>query len=192
VIAPVLARRLQPRLTEGTVTAVCRVALVLLVIPANLYLYAWRFVDLRRQSAPYYLQQDEAAALDWLAKNATPDDVVLAPEMIGQFVPNYGETRAYLAHWAMTNRYCERVARVRAFFAPELSDDWRASLLRREGVTMVLRAGSLPGAPALFDPATSTRWEPLFSKPHAQIFRLRGDGQPPRPGDSRPPGERSP
>jgi hypothetical protein len=171
--APAAARGLTRSLGAATAERVARVALLLIVIPTNVCLYAWRFVELRRQAAPYYLLQDEAAALDWLARNATPEDVVLAPEIIGQFVPNYGQTRAYLAHWAMTNRYHERVTRVKAFFTPNMADEWRADVMKGEGVTMVLRAGSIPGLPQLYDFSASPWWEPVFSRPNASIYRLR-------------------
>jgi hypothetical protein len=173
------------RLSADAAAAAARVALVLLLVPTNLYLYAWRFVEIRRQAPPYFLRQDEKAALDWLARNATPADVALAPEMIGQFVPNYGATRAYLAHWAMTNRYHERVDRVRTFFSPETSDEWRISLMKAEGVTLVLKAGDVPGLPQLYDVGASTRWEPVFSRPDATIFRLRPE--PDGTGRARPP-----
>ena len=116
------------------------VALVGVVSLTNVYLFTWRFTELRRHAAPYYLHQDDVAALGWLAQNAGPADVVLAPAEIGQFVPNYGESRAYLAHWAMTNRFFERRANVEQFFDPASSDEWRRTLLRSEGVTLVLRS----------------------------------------------------
>ena len=172
-VSPPLAAGMARWMAPRTAAAAVRLLFVLLVIPTNVYLYAWRLVELRRQAPPYFLEQDEAAAFDWLARNSTPDDVVLAPEAIGQFVPNYGETRAYLAHWAMTNRYHQRVQRVRAFFMPEVVDDWRAALMREEGVTLVLRAGTVPGLTELYGFGAADRWEPVFSTPAAAIFRLR-------------------
>ena len=154
--------------------------LVLLVVPTNLYLFSWRFVELRRHAEPYYLHRDEVAALDWLARHATGDDVVLAPEAVGRFVPNYGRTRAYLAHWAMTNRYHERVAHVRRFFDPATRDDWRTRLLAEEGVTMVLRGGTIPGLPDAWAPGRADFVEPLVVLPGAQLYRVRGPGA--RPG----------
>lgn len=179
LVEPWIGRRLPARVARIDTAAIARLLLVLAVIPTNLYLYAWRFVELKRQSPPYFLHQDEAAALEWLRQHAGPDDVVIAPEVIGRFVPNYGETRAYLAHWAMTNRYHLRVARANAFFTPEVVDDWRAQLLKQEGVTLVLRAGSVPGVPELYDPGSSPRWEALFTAPRAQIYRMRSGPDPP-------------
>lgn len=172
-VTPVIAGRLRPWIDGGGAARAARIILVLLVIPTNVYLFSWRFVELRRQAPPYYLQRDEVAALDWLAANSAPEDVVLAPEMIGQFVPNYGQTRAYLAHWAMTNRYHERVARVRTFFLPDVTDDWRAGVMKAEGVTLVLSAGSIAGVPEFYDFGASPRWQTVFSRPAARIFRLR-------------------
>ncbi len=184
-VVPLVKRALHPLRLAAHAPALAHILLVLLVIPTNVYLYAWRFVDLGRRNLPYYLHQDEAAALDWLAHNATPDDVVLAPEVIGQFVPNYGESRAYLAHWAMTNRYFERRDNVSAFFDPATSDGWRANLIRQESVTIVLRAGSVPGLPELFHPDSSALFKAVFSRSGAAVYRVEASAFP--PGGANPP-----
>ena len=173
--APRVAARLRTVAGPRRSAAAAGALLVLLVVPTNLYLFAWRLIDLRRQAAPYFLAQDDVAALDWLKEHAAPNDVVLAPEEVGRFVPNYGETRAYLAHWAMTNRYYDRVARVTTFFAPETTDDWRATLMKEEGVTLVLRIDTVPGLTAQYDFDASPRWERVFARPTASIYRLRPD-----------------
>jgi hypothetical protein len=152
---------------------VATAVLVALVVPTNLYLYAWRFIDLRRHERPYFLHQDEMAALKWLASSSSPSDVVLAPIDLGQFVPNYGATRSYLAHWAMTNRFFERREAVDRFFALDTSDTVRAAILERDGVTLVLRPSSTPDQ-AIYDPAGSPSFEPVFVRPQASIYRYRG------------------
>jgi hypothetical protein len=161
--------------------------LLVCIVPTNLYLYAWRFTELRRHDRPYYLRQDEAAALRWLAAHARPEDVVLARLDIGQFVPNYGASRAFLAHWAMTNHFFQRRDEVDLFFSANVTDDIRRRLLDRDGVTLVLRDGSPPPYGAAngnanrtataFEPATSPLFEPVFTAPHAAIFRYRPGGQ---------------
>ena len=82
--------------------------LALLVLPTNVYLLAWRLIELRRPASDLYVTADESAALDALAVTTGPDDVALAVESVGRWVPNQGGTRAFLAHWAMTNHYLER------------------------------------------------------------------------------------
>lgn len=148
-------------------------ALVVTVSSTNIYLFAWRFIDLGRHAPPYYLHDDEVDALGWLAGNARPSDVVLAPAEIGQFVPNYGASRAYLAHWAMTNRFYERRANVERFFAADTPERWRQQLLTSEKVTLVLRSGWPLLLDATYDPGTSPAFELLFSRPRAQVYRFR-------------------
>jgi hypothetical protein len=148
--------------------------LIALIIPTNLYLYVWRFTELRRHERPYYLHKDEMAALEWLSSHTGPEDVVIAPLEIGQFVPNYGGTRAFLAHWAMTNRFFERREQAALFFNAATPDDYRQAVLDRNGVTLVLQttAPGDDGAPR-YDPQTSPLFDPIFVKPNAAIFRYR-------------------
>jgi len=161
---PAWGRRMSPWLAFAV--------LVVAVSSTNLYLFAWRFVDLRRHSTPYYLHHDQIDVLDWLAHHAASSDVVLAQPELGQFVPNYGGSRAYLAHWAMTNRFFERRANVETFFQPAASDDWRQRLLSTEQVTLIVRT-DWPEAPdAAFDPAGSPAFAVVFARPHAQIYRF--------------------
>lgn len=158
--------------------------LVVLVTPTNLYLYVWRFAELQRHDRPYYLHRDEAAALAWLAQHAGPDDVVLAPLEVGQFVPNYGESRAFLAHWAMTTQFFRRRDAVEQFFRPETPDSARRDLLARDGVTLVLRPEIASGE-AAFDPASSPAFDPVFQRPSAAIYRWRGASAAASPGSTR-------
>jgi hypothetical protein len=157
-----------PRVSPRLATA----GLVLIVASTNMYLLAWRFVELRRHTAPYYLHQDQLDALDWLAHHTEPSDVVLAPLDFGQFVPNYGGSRAYLAHWAMTNRFFERRDNVDAFFRVDTSDSWRHDLLARERVTLVVRTDWPDTIGEAFDPTVSSRFETVFVRPRAQVYRF--------------------
>jgi hypothetical protein len=163
-VSPVVIPKIAPRPAFAL--------LVLLVSSTNLYLFAWRFTELRRHSAPYYLHHDQLDVLAWIAQHAGKSDVVLAQPELGQFVPNYGGARAYLAHWAMTNRFFERRANVEKFFQPTPPDDWRERLLTTEHVTFVVRT-DWPDAPtATFDPNGSAGFELVFARPRAQVYRF--------------------
>jgi hypothetical protein len=166
-VAPALAH-IAPRSTMVT-PALARGLLVALVIPTNLYLIAWRVTELRRHERPYFIHRDEMAALDWLAQHAETSDVVLAPIDIGQFVPNYGRSRSFLAHWAMTNRYFQRRDEAERFFAASTTDEYRRTLLDRDRVTLVLRDAA--AGPGMFDPSASPLFEPVLQLPHAALYR---------------------
>ena len=114
--------------------------LVLMVLPVNVYLYTWRFVDLGRHDYPYYLLDDEVAALRWLERNAQPSDVVLSSLTIGQYVPSISGNRAFLAHWAQTLNFYQRQDDVVRFYDGRSSDDVRQSVMARYGVRYVFQS----------------------------------------------------
>jgi hypothetical protein len=175
-VEPTLARALVHRASLSPwVVPVSAFLVAALCAPTNVYLYAWRVLDLSRHEAPFYLHRDEAAALDWLAHHASKSDVVLSTLDVGRFVPSYGASRAFLAHWAMTNRYFERMSLTDQFFSPGTSQEWREGLLHREGITLIVRPAPL-GVPALFDPGRSAGFERVFSAPNAQVYRYTAGG----------------
>lgn len=159
-------------------TAVARAVpaclLALLVLPTNVYLVVWRLVDLRRTDAPYYLTTDEAAALAALAERTRPADVALAPESVGRWVPNYGRTRAVLAHWAMTRRYLERREAVQQFFSTAVDDEWRRRQLTADAVTYVVWTARDAAEGRTYSPARSPAlFEPVVETPTAGLFRVK-------------------
>lgn len=161
----------RPALRPGHVRTLATSLALFLVVGTNAYLFAWRVVDLRRHSAPYYLQRDEAEALAWLASHTDADDLVLAAEDVGRFVPNYGRTRSFLAHWAMTNRYFERRDLVTRFFNPgDASPEWRATLIKDNGITFVVDGGD--ASETRLDDSAS--FELVFERPRARVFRVGG------------------
>ena len=88
-----------------------------MAIPINIYLLGWRFVDLARHRAPYYLHRDET---------------------LGQYVPALSGKRAVLAHWAQTVDYYTKRDEVARFFDPDAPDALRTAVLQRYGVGYVL------------------------------------------------------
>lgn len=137
--ARMLYRRLLPRRLRAapSKTAVLFL-LLLLIVPTNLYLTAWRIYDLNRFSLPYFLTQGEDDTFSWLENNATQGDVVLSGVQLGQFVPVRSDARAFLGHWAQTVAYYERECQVQAFFDDSTSDEVRRTVLEQFAVTYVL------------------------------------------------------
>jgi hypothetical protein len=145
--------------------------LLLIAIPVNLYLFSWRFVDLGRHQAPYYLHRDEVAAIQWLDQQGG-DDVVFSTETLGQYVPALAGKRAMLAHWAQTVDYYTKRAQVARFFDPATPAAERAALLQRYRVTYVLagEAELRAGARAALD---TPLLEKVFDTPMALVYRVR-------------------
>jgi hypothetical protein len=144
-------------------------ALVLVASLVNVYLLGWRFVDLARHQAPYYLHNDEVAALAWLDRQAG-DSVTLSSETLGQYVPALAGKRAVLAHWAQTVDYYGKRDEVTRFFDSATSEADRAAIVRRYGVTYVLAGEREILVSGRLD---SPLLEPVFTASNAIVYRVR-------------------
>ena len=146
--------------------------LVAAVLPTNLYLYAWRFVDLARHDYPYYLHRDEVAALRWLDVNAQPSDVVLSSLAIGQYIPSVSGKKAFLAHWAQTLDFYGKRGMVAQLFDPATPEDARVRILARHRVLYVFY-GEQERALGGFDPEQAPYLTRVFSSPNALVYRVQ-------------------
>ncbi|NLE45706.1 MAG: hypothetical protein GX620_13370 [Chloroflexi bacterium] len=159
-------------LNRQRVSQLVIVTFLLAVIPTNLYLWVWRFVDLARHDHPYFLYRDEVAALDWLRENTSADDVVLSSITIGQYVPALSANTAFLAHWAQTVDFYDKSERVESFFDTTVSDDARVETLRTFGVAYVFH-GPAERALGGYDPGQSSLFREVYSSPAVRLYAVR-------------------
>jgi hypothetical protein len=153
------------------VPAALAAALLVAIVPTNLYLWAWRFVDLSRHDYPYSLRADEVQALDWLDRHAAPDDVVLASLTLGQYVPVLTGSHAVLAHWAQTVDFYGKSERVAEFFAAATPDRRRQATLRAYSVDYVL-VGPAEQALGGFQPGTAPYLRLVYTTPQVQVYAV--------------------
>ena len=154
------------------------VAFILAILPTNVYLWAWRFVDLARHDYPFYLHRDDVAALHWLREKTSPDDVVLSSLTMGQYVPAVSGNTAFLAHWAQTVDFYDKRDRVARFFDAATPDEERVETIYSFGVDYVLY-GPTERKLGDYDPAP-TPWLALaFSVPQVDVYRVNDDRLPP-------------
>ncbi len=155
-----------------TVESLLAAALILVILPTNLYLFAWRFVDLGRHSMPYYLTSDELAALRWLNAHAAGDDVVLSSLNFGQYVPAETGAHAYLAHWAQTVDFYGKENAVHSFFADADTAEAnarRTATLDEQSVDWVV-VGPSERLLGSFDPAALVGLTKKFSSQSVDIY----------------------
>lgn len=146
--------------------------LVLLLIPTNVYLFAWRFVDLQRYDPDYFVHQDDMAALAWLDASAGADDVVLSSVNTGRLIPNLGGSTAFAAHYAMTLDYRNKTTvLLPRFFDAETDDTWREEFVRTYNVRYVFY-GEQERALGGFAPEGWPVLEPAFSQGGTTIYRV--------------------
>ena len=160
--------RLWPRERLGHIAGV---AFVLLVIPTNIYLLAWRSADLNRHEYPYFLYKDDTAALAWLEENTQPSDVVLSARTVGQYIPALSGNKAFLAHWAATVDFYGKTEMVERFFDAETDDDYRQNIIRKFNVRYVFY-GEAERTLGQHDPNTLSYLVNVFSTPRVQVFQV--------------------
>jgi len=145
---------------------------LLVVLPTNLYLVAWRVVDLRRHNYPFYLYRDDVRAIRWLEENASPDEVVLSSITIGHYIPGLAGNRPFLSNSVMTMDSHRKEEEVRAFFDPTTSDAEREKLLRRYGIRYLFY-GPAECALGSFDPDESGLFKLVFSSAQTRVYEVQ-------------------
>ena len=149
-------------------------AIILFSSLTNIYLLGWRFLDLSRHDYPFYLHQDEVAALHWLEANAQGDDVVLSSLEVGQYLPAETGAHAFLAHWAQTVDYYHKEAAVARFFDPAVPDSARAQLVAEHSVDYIID-GPAEQAVGGYRLANSPAFQPLFVSGSVGVYAPVGE-----------------
>lgn len=172
-IAPFVQKRLLRRwsLSTNALQRGLAVALIVAIVPTNLYLVSWRFMDLARHDYPYYLHTDEVAALGWLEDNIHPDDVVLSSLPLGQYVPAHTGAHAFLAHWAQTVAFYTKSALVNEVYSAETEPARRQAILDQYSVDYVIY-GPAERALGSYTFAQESGFVHVYSGPAVQIFAI--------------------
>jgi hypothetical protein len=144
---------------------------ILVILPTNIYLWGWRFLDLKRHDYPYYLYKDETQAMNWMNGHGDPNQVVLSSLTTGQYVPMLTGMHAFLAHWAQTLDFYGKEQMVQDFFSANTSDAIRQSILRQYHVEYVLYG---PAEKALggYQPQDSSFLKPVYSSPQVVVYQV--------------------
>jgi hypothetical protein len=158
--------------TEATIQKGVIAVFLLLIIPTNVYLFFWRFYDLNRTDYPFYLYREELTAMSWIEQNAKPDDIVLSSEMVGQYIPAYTGTYAFLAHWAQTVDYFAKVDMVNEFFAEQTTNDRRKAILSQYGVDYVFY-GPYERTLGVFEVGSIPFLEQVYASPLVEIYQVK-------------------
>lgn len=145
---------------------------VLAVLPTNVYLWTWRFVDLNRHDYPYYLYRDEVAAMEWLAEHAPADAIVLSSLDTGQYLPALSGRRAFLAHWAQTVDFFQKREMVKLYFSETTLEDQRIEITQRYNIRYVFY-GEQERALGSYDLGGSPYLQKVFSSRKVSVYKVR-------------------
>lgn len=165
-----------PALSAKSIQRGLALGLIIAILPTNLYLFTWRFVELARHDYPYYLHKDEVSALAWLEANSQPSEVALSSLTVGQYLPALTGMHAFLAHWAQTLDFFGKSAMVDEFFDQETSEARRQQILQQHHIDYVFYgpAERLLGG---YNPGQSPLFVEVFTSPSTQIYRFKTENR---------------
>jgi uncharacterized membrane protein len=144
---------------------------LLAVLPTNLYLFAWRIVDLNRHTYPYYLYLSELNAFQWIEANADPDDVVLSSFDVGHYLPGFTGSKAFLANAVMTMNFFYKHEAVTAFYGTEMSDNERLELLQKYNIRFIFH-GPAERRLGEYDPEQSPLFQKVFTSDETDVYEV--------------------
>jgi hypothetical protein len=159
--------------------------LLLLIIPTNVYIFAQRFLDLRRANNDagavgnevvaadnrFFLSKAEAAALEFLAQQVNGNDVVLATLDMGQFAPALTGARSFLGHWAQTLDYYGKRDMVETFYKSETTDAERQRILDAYNVSYIIY-GPQEARIGSYDPATGAFLNEVYNEDGVKVYKV--------------------
>lgn len=145
---------------------------ILLIVPANIYLWTWRFIDLARHSYPFYLYKQEVSAMDWLRENSPPEAVVMSSLTIGQYLPAVSGNTAFLAHWAQTVDFYTKSDLVHQFYTGSLDDPQRKKVLDEYRVQYVFD-GPAERASGNVDLRQLSFLKVVYQSPEVTLFKVQ-------------------
>jgi hypothetical protein len=161
----------RPGISSRKIEWVTSILLVAVFSITNVYHFGQRIVELKRHTYPYYLYKDEVAAMQWLDANAAGEDVILSSLEVGQYLPAYTGSHAFLAHWAQTVDYYTKEEMVKSFFAPTSLDVDRRAILDEFSVDYVFY-GPAENAIGSFDPNSWPELSPVLYSNHVTVYKV--------------------
>jgi hypothetical protein len=142
---------------------------LLAVLPTNLYLFAWRITELNRHTYPYYLNQSEVRAMEWLEATALPDDVILSSFVIGHYLPGFTGSKAFLSNAVMTMDFNHKYELVDRFYRNDMTDEERSRLLVQYNILYIFH-GPAERRLGEYDPGESEIFRKVFESDETVIY----------------------
>lgn len=126
------SKRLMKSLPEPTLRRI----LYLLTVPSTILFIIWTVAAPQATKGfPFYYQDAEIAAVQWLAEHTTREDVVLADYPISNLIPRYSQARVFIGHLNLTIDLDAKQDDLIRFWDPETPNSWRSEFIKKWGVT---------------------------------------------------------
>jgi len=170
-VLPWLREHLPTRIASDRLLRAIPVLFLIAVSVTNLYILAWRVLDLSRHDYPFYLHADDEVALRWLEENADPEDIVLSALETGHYVPGLSGTRPFLANSVMTLDFNRKRALVQRFYSGGMTPEEQRAFLQEYGIRYLIW-GPAERALGPFDLDEFGLFRQVFSSAQTRVYKL--------------------
>lgn len=195
-----LRATVRPGQPSRTALALLVVLAVVLTMPSNALFVADCLVNVADNNRallyvlqpPIYLSFDEVRGLQYLARQAEDDDIVLCSSLTGSYVPVRARSLVFAGHWAETLHFPDAVSFIGQYLLPGRSARVLEAATRQVGATWVVYGPQeallatqmmlAAGEPAPEDPAeqfratTSGFLEEVFTRGEMTVYHVRAEG----------------
>ncbi len=147
---------------------------IILAVPSSLMVSLLGFKILATEHHfPYFLPNEEVAAVAWLGERVDFQDVVLSSYGIGNYIPAHTDSRVFLGYRFETLDWEKKRDLLIEFYDAETEDEFRRKLLSEHGITYVYYG---PEEKSLgdFDPSGVSYLSLLYARSGVKIYRVKG------------------
>jgi len=141
-------------------------------MPTYIIMFVWHIGSLLTYWPRFYQSAGLVATTDWLERNASYADGVLAAYNTSTIIPARAPVRVTLGHLSETIDVDARKSEVQNFFNAGTSDRWRRELLARLNLNYVWY-GPEERALGTYDPAQASYLQEAYSAGDVRLYRVK-------------------
>lgn len=130
------------------------------------------FVYNGKKTLPYYLDNQEVAAMHWLQLNAAPESITFSSYYTGNFIPAYSGRIVWIGHGPQTIDLLEKFDRSEWFWRSDDEVTAKGVFLETNHITYVYY-GRKEKEIGSFNPANKSFLSPVFSNDLVTIYRVQ-------------------
>jgi len=149
-----------------------RILLLLLAcLPSSLILMAGSFFAALRPGPPLFRPVDEINAFEFISSEGEVGDVILASYKTGNALPAWSPLVVLIGHGPESTGLSELQPKVERFYADEISDLERLSMIRAYDISYVFR-GPYEAALGDWNPAQADYLQPIYQSGGYEVYRV--------------------
>ena len=163
----------RPRYSIEGLERLTTTAIIAFLALSNVYVLASMSITAAIQRPyPFFRENDEVAAVEWLRNQNGSKEAVLSAAATGNFIAAHAGSPVFVGHWAETYSWTDKLDETEAFFKEKTEDSWRIGMLSRYGISFVWH-GPVERDLGDFNPNDANFLGLVYSEGEVDIYQVR-------------------